>query len=335
MHTLRDIARMHDAVGVLTVYVDATPPEPTAAHPPWDERARVELERLLPRSGKMRSALERLEPAVERVLDPRTSGRGRALFAAVGGDQLYEIRLALPLINDVRLGPRAHLLPLMTAVDGARPVGFAAISTKELRLVEVDQGEGGEIERMDVEQPGFERSLRKEPNAGVIENQRRIDRIAAEEVVRVARRCEWEAMVVAGNARVAGPLADAVRGHGLEVSLDTSDPAPDATVSALSALCGRHIDENRRRSEHDLIERVCAGAAAHGRGSLGLAAATRALADGRVDHLLIDAAALPDPDVAGELIEHAFDIDARVTALAPGSPSLLASAEGVGCLLRW
>jgi hypothetical protein len=218
-------------------------------------------------------------------------------------------------------------------VDGGRPTGLAAISSKELRLVEVDQGEAREVDRLDVAQPGFEWSLRKEPNAGVIENEGRIDGIAAAAVERAARSHGWAAVVVAGNVRMTHPLAMALREHGLEVWVDATDPAPETATAVLAGRCAPHADAARGRHEKILVERVLA--LAGGRGALGLARVRSALTEGRVAHLVVDAASIPDADVAGELVGRAFETDAEVTVLAAGSPHLLAPADGIGALLRW
>jgi hypothetical protein len=355
---LREIARMRDPVGVLSVYVDVVPHEAAGRKPLWDEQVRVALHHLPDGMGAdaaaVRARLHALEPSVERLLDPRTAGRGRVLFATVTGEEIHEARIALPLVTDVRLQRRAHLLPLLAADDG-RVLGLVVVSSDELRLLELDMGEGRELRRLDLSQPGFEWSLRKEPNAGVVENLHRIADIAAREVARTARSHGWDAVVVAGNPRVAQPLAAEIAKGGLSVQTFDADPAPELTPSTIADLCDVYAKASRRTRDQHLVEQVREHAAASGRGALGLADVAAALAQGRVDHLVLDThraypgtvtadgglvpagatLATPVVDLAGDLIERAFATDAKVTAVNGPAAEELASCEGVGALLRW
>jgi hypothetical protein len=343
LDTIRKIARLQDPEGVLSVYADVAPQETGGSRPAWDEQVRLELGRLAERAGAVRSRIHALGPRIERLLDPRADGRGRALFATVTGADLYEVRVGVPLATTVALGPHPQLLPLLGAFADGRPVGLATLSINELRLLELQLGDARELERLDVSQPGFEWSLRKEPNAGVIENLRRSAGIAAEETLRTARRRRWDAVVVAGNPRVARPLAAALEEAGLHVDRDDADPAPELTTAALAHRYGPHAEAIRREGERRLVERLLAEAAAGGRAVLGAEPVIRAFAEGRVGHLVLDAGSthpgaadgMPLPDVAGEMIGRAFATDAEVTAVNGRAALELADAGGVGALLRW
>jgi Bacterial archaeo-eukaryotic release factor family 10 len=357
---LREIARMEDPVGVLTVCVDIAPHEAAGRMPLWEEQVRVGLEHLADGmagagAAALRARLNALEPSIERLLDPRTPGRGRALFAAVTGEEIHEARIALPLATDVRLERRAHLLPLLAAAQRGRVLGVAVVSSDELRLLELEMGEGRELRRIDLSQPGFEWSLRKEPNAGVVENLHRIADIAAPEVERSARAHGWDDVVVVGTPRIALRLADSLTRAGLSVHTHDADPAPEVTVTTIAGMCGADSDASRQAQDQQLVERVREQAAADGRGALGLADVAAALAEGRIDHLVLDTlgtypgtvtgdgrlvAAGPTPatpvvDLAGELIERAFETDAEVTAVSGSAAQALSSCGGIGALLRW
>ncbi len=358
--TLRAIARMHDPVGVLSVYVDVVSHEPAGGSPLWDEQVRVGLHHLAggwdpDDTAAVRARLHALEPAIEQLLDPRTAGRGRALFAAVAGADIHEVRIALPLVTDVRLQPRAHMLPLLAAAEEGRAVGVAVVSAAELRLIDLDTGTGRELRRLDLSQPGFEWSLRKEPNAGVVENQHRVADSAAPEVERAARSHGWDTVVVAGNARIARRLAATLASSGLDVHIDDTDPAPEATAATIAELTAAYARATRQTREQQLVELVRTRAAAAGRGALGMAEVATALAEGRVEHLVLDARgtypgtvtgdgrlvpvgaapAAPVADIAGDLIERAFETNAKVTAVNGSAAQELAASEGIGALLRW
>lgn len=358
--TLRAVARMHDPIGVLTVYADIAPHEAAGRKPLWEEQVRVGLEHLGrgtsgAEAAALRARLHALEPAVERLLDPRTRGRGRALFAAVSGEEIHEARIALPLATDVRLARRAHLLPLLAAAQCGHVLGVAVVSSDELRLLELDMGEGRELQRVDLSQPGFEWSLRKEPNAGVVENLHRSADIAAPEVERAARAHGWDDVMVVGSPRIAPRVADALTRAGLSVEVNDGDPAPEVTATTIAGVCAAYSDASRQAREQGLVGRVVEQAAANGRGALGLVDVAAALAEGRVDHLVLDALgtypgtvtgdgrlvaagsapATPVVDLAGELVERAFETNAAVTAVSGSAAEALSSCGGVGASLRW
>ena len=106
---LLDLIRADDALGVLSIYVDG-------ASTATDRRAAidiknrlVELERSVAEAGSPRLAealsatLRRIAPAVERLSDPRASGRGRALFAPLTAGELTSVSSRLRLPNRVVL----------------------------------------------------------------------------------------------------------------------------------------------------------------------------------------------------------------------------------------
>ena len=259
------------------------------------------------------------------------------------------------MLTDVRLERRAHLLPLLAAAEAGRVLGVAVVSSDELRLFELEMGEGRELRRIEVSQPGFEWSLRKEPNAGVVENLHRIADIAASEVERSARAHGWDEMVVAGNRRIVLRLADTLTRAGLSVHTHDVDPAPEVTATTIARICGAYAEASRQAQNQRLVERVRNQTAADRGGALGLADVSAALAEGRVDHLVLDTLGVypgtvtgdgqlvaggPSPptpvvDLAGELIERAFETDAKVTAVSGSAAQELSSCGGIGALLRW
>jgi hypothetical protein len=88
---LLDLLQLTDAAGVLSIYVDAGSGRTAAI----DTRDRLaELERRIAANGSplvadaLTEALVRLEPTLERLLDPRSPGRGRALFMGLTGSEV-------------------------------------------------------------------------------------------------------------------------------------------------------------------------------------------------------------------------------------------------------
>ena len=133
--TLVSVMRIRDPHGVLSVYVDADPSERTREKPAWEVVIKNELEALRERVKSeephetwraLFARLEALAPNLERLLDPKESGRGRALYAAVSNGSVERLAVQLPLPNRVVFERTAYVRPLLAVLDEARPAGSGA-----------------------------------------------------------------------------------------------------------------------------------------------------------------------------------------------------------------
>ena len=116
---LRDLIRDEDPLGVVSIYVDM--PADGA-----DRRADIvlknqlaDLERRVDSQGSrrrgeaLRSAIERVMPTIERLLDPRTSGRGGAAFSPLSTSEVTFLTAPLDEPAAIRLADADGIAALL------------------------------------------------------------------------------------------------------------------------------------------------------------------------------------------------------------------------------
>jgi len=106
--------------------------------------------------------------------------------------------------------------------------------------------------------------------------------------------------------------------------------APKGKVGEVATAVLARLDEEGDRA---VVERVMAEVKGGSRGAGGLQETEEALAEGRVDHLVLDAAI--DRAVAESLIRGALTSSAQVTVVRGEPAAPLAEAEGVAAILRY
>jgi hypothetical protein len=112
----------------LSIYVDAHSPRAGAIEV---ENRLADLERRLASNGSVELAdavarlTRRMTPALERLVDPGASGRGRALFAPLGRSEVTTFSTQLRLPNRVVLDSSSFIHPLLELLERGRPAGSA------------------------------------------------------------------------------------------------------------------------------------------------------------------------------------------------------------------
>ena len=134
---LLGLLRQRDPLGVLSIYVDANPGggRRHAGAAAIDIKNRLaELARRLEydgaheRGNALRETLRDHWPDIERLVDPRTQGRGRALYVPLSGGERLGSTNRLPLPNRVVLDESAFVHPLLELIDEGRQAGVALLS---------------------------------------------------------------------------------------------------------------------------------------------------------------------------------------------------------------
>ena len=359
---LLDLIGAEDPLGVLSVYVEM--PADGA-----DRRAEIELKNKLTHVGgngsllraeALRSALTRVTPAVERLLDTRTRGRGGAVFAPLSGSEVTCLATAMPLASLVVLDSRPFVRPLLEALDEGEPAGVVLVSAREAELLDWRLGELRHLTRA-IREPEAERGPATAPREQRVRRDRDrqlrwIDQVA-NDVVRLAGDHDWERLLVVGDERLTQPLVDALpvelRTNAL---LDARRPH-EHDHAALAAAVGERLREDRAGRNARLSRRVRAAALGAQRGALGLSEVVAALNEGRVEHVIYDAALrhrgaiTPDgtllapgeapglgkdePWLLERIVERALHTGARITPVDGSAADDLADADGIAALLRW
>lgn len=330
--TVRHIDALADALGVLSIFVGARHPREstmlTQAIPLGRRLDRLTDLRDDPSPGErraaVRSCLRRLRP---RLTDLVTrSGGGRALFAGLSSGNVVEVATPMPLQTTAHLEPTGYVRPLVAALDEGEPAGIALAHRHRLRLLDWRMGA-----LVFVTEGGFATRA-----------------TAAAHIADAARHHGWRRLVVDGDPLLAGLLLatdDRLRGCGVAVATRPLGRLSDPRLK--QAIAGELAAMQRRMEVALVNEAVDASRRGH-EAVLGVAEAARALAAGRLSHLLFDndreQLAWPGRrlveaglsiDPAERLIELALHSAASITPVEGRAARALDGDGGVAGLLRW
>lgn len=376
---LRELATAEPGRLVISVHARTDPRDPanTASTPAWLIELRNGLRAISERletgdDRDSRLAFRTVRERVEREmagLAPAERARSVAWFLDLDGEYSERFSLQLPLRRDrIVADSKPFVSPLVDVADRGGPTGVILVGGDLIRLVHIEQAEATEPENSTYEltlgdwrpfggsaggssERGILTTSHEERYRARVAAQR--DRLFVTAATETARRLEalgWERVVLAAEGQVAARfrevlpanlrervIADAdvnLVGEDPNVIADTVEPLIDAAWSrrarALSALA------------HD---RAKGGGAA----TLGPEETLSALAEGRVDHLLIDPdfdfSSAPETvpssiggpaDMLGErAVEAAIGTGAKVTALPTDESAALHDAGGMASLLRY
>ena len=364
------LAQLRDGIGVLSITIGIDPGTVSAGTPSWEIVLENDLNRLR-HDSPVRSTLERrakyVSPRLEELLDPATSGRGRALYVALDSGLVSEAILQPELPTGARLGPAAHVLPLLAALDEGEPAGLLSASRDSISVSELELGRMRHLDRIELEPvvgdwwPEMKGPAQANPQRGqqtVSQRDRYARRIAAayrhtlsaaaSTTGLLAGERGWSRAVLAGDPRRTDVLETVLREHGLETTTIDANleglRAEDALERFEHALETLLAEERARLAE----EVVSAASAASG-----LVPVLAALAEARVERLLIDSGRTfpgtvgPDEslvasgpgeegvDLTDLLVARSLATGATVIPLNGEAARALGAAEGIAAFLRW
>ena len=370
---VKDLLAWRPPLGVISVYLDLRPEDRGEA---W----RIELEHGLAAAvkrgaGERRTHKDPLEQTAKRIqarfpIQPSEhEGRTHVGFVEVaskaGREEWFDLQLPLGT-STVLINNRPVLLPLMTLIDDGAPQGVAVVSSERVRLFVWAFGHLEEIADTELEITSLdwrERKARRSSDPARVQgakaagrdqygqrldaNRERFLREMGELAVRELREREIDELLVFGDAAHVRELADGVGSRATvhvagEQNLIAS-PSGEIVTHATTA-----IEELNRRREAELVLRVFDEAQGGTRGALGPQETSQALAEGRVEHLLVDPernyddapiVALDGDDedvpVLDRLVGAALRTSAHVTPVEGEAADRLASSDGLAALLRY
>jgi hypothetical protein len=349
---LAPILDLDDPVGVLSVYLDADPALAAGTPPAWQTPVRTRLRELLdearrewPRADRMalEARLEELEPELASLLERRDLSRGRALFAAIERGDVRRVDLHAVLPSKVTVAPRALVLPLFAAWQAGRPAGVAELSWTQVALSEWEFGTVREVETIELGidlagepgRPGTNPAVpqsfpeRDRFDTAVGTRVRARLREVGAEVAREATARSWDVVVVDGDPRFVQELETGVGPNGVAL-LPAVAPLAGVSRSETADRVGAILQDRRKAEQRRLVEQLDASAVA----TRDAAAVERALVEGRVEHLLLEAPSEPGDFTAGEVfLRGALETGAKITVVEAASAEI--GHEGVAALLRW
>lgn len=311
---LLDLVRSADPVGVLSIYVDAHSGAPDPGSRSWaidlDNRL-AELKRRIADNGPpelesaLRQALVRIEPLLEHQIDPRSSGRGRALFVWLDRLAVTSFSSQMRLPNRVVLDTSPFVHPLLELLDIGRPAGVALTAGDQVELLDWRLGalrtlariaheappdperqEPGPISnnaaRAQQNTPGRELRARREH-----ERRRRLLMRAATEAGRIADERGWEQILVSGDERLTTAFVEELSERHRDRAIRDPRLLTGAAPRSLADLVGERFAADRTQRNLELMRR--ARDATFGPGAaLGLSEVLAALNEARVAHLIYD-----------------------------------------------
>lgn len=349
---LTPILELEDPVGVLSVYIDADPAHAAGDRAAWQAPVRAGLNDLAndargtwPRADRMafEARLAELEPELASFFGRRGAARGRALFAAIGHGDVERLELHAVLPSMVDFGGQAVVLPLVAAKQAGAPAGVVQLSWSRIVVSEWELGMVREIATIDLEPRTDGAGSRPATNPSVPQPFPERDRFETSTGARVLARLReagaslrrtaaergWDAIAVDGDARLVDVLAGSFGEHGPDL-MQTPQPLSGTSAAETAHRVGAALRERRQAEEHRLADQLDDSTAA----TRDAGTVERALAEGRVDHLLLEKPTEPSRFPEGEsLFRRALATRARVTLLDASSTAL--GPDGVAAVLRW
>lgn len=314
---IAELSLVSDPVGVISLYV-GVPVERSQGKPSWPieiRHALSELDAGLRRAlahdawARVHDRIGDLEPDIARILDPKASGRGRALFAPVSDGRVETVIVQRELPTQVGFDRGPLVRPLVALLDEERPAGVLTIHKNGATLyewrpecvVEVT-ARSFDIEReawRDQSGPPSSNPRLQEGSSPDLRFDRRVEanreRMIDDFVLELDRVFDarpWNELVVFGDARltkhVATSIAAAQRGAGGLVLLIDDRLFDPSTAESLHAHASGLLRASRLDRELALVEHVEEVARSGGRACLGVAATLEALNLSRVDCLYLD-----------------------------------------------
>ncbi len=355
----RELSEWRPPLGVLSVYLGFDPADRGGA---WRTELRNGLEAILDshkeaeheRRVALRATARRLTERFEDG-DLRPPPRGEAGFVEVaekeGAEHWFGAGIAPAAEVCVEFGSAPVVAPLLELSGRGSPRAIALLSAERVRLLSCVEGALEEIEDWELTITSLDWRERKSQSAA---NPARGHGVSAsghdqfeERLEHNRQRFLGECGGLVANRVAADGFAEAIAfgpSHDFDpfeagfsfpqVELILGSEAdlistPKGKVGEVVADVVARLDEERDRA---LVERAMAEVKGGSRGAGGPQETQGALAEGRVDHLVFDAAIDGD---AESLIRGALSSSARVTVVRGEAAAPLAEAKGVAAILRY
>ena len=376
---LRALATEIPDLPVLSVYARTDPRDPANTNhtPAWQIELRNGLravaERLESDGDRPQQRLfETVRSRIERglaQLSPSERARSVVWFLHADGETSRRLSLQLPVRRDaVVWDDRPFVSPLVDVVDRGAATGVVLVGGDSIRLLQIRAGHIDEPDDSTYEMSlgdwrPFEAYASANPARGqqtvshqehyearVDEQRGKLFETAAAATAERAEGLGWERLIVAAEGQVATRFHEALPEDLRRRVITTLDHnVGHEDLGAIAALLESPLEaawlERTRRVIAQAHERAGGG----GGGALGPQETIRALAEGRVDHLVLD----PDVDissVAGAIpasiggppsmlaeraVEAAIAAGGRVSTLPVSDSEGLLDAGGMVALLRY
>src|SRR5262245_43775744 len=361
--SLEDLLAWRPGFGVLTVCVAIDPGDRGEG---WQIDLRNKLDTVMEAGDDGHDRGRALRATGQRALDrfeaaQLPSGRVQIGFLEAAEKRARDIWTGAELDGlrtSASYGDRARLTPLLRVLDQGAVVGAVTISSERVHLYEWKLGalelvrdwqaemyirdwrerETGKPANLSQTQ-GAASSGRDQYDQRLKHNRARfleeIGQLADEE----AQSRGWRRLIAFGDQEDFRELSEGIR-RGTEAELAKDVDLIDEERGRVLERVNQAVADDNRRRELGLIERAVEGTRTPGgHGALGVVDVQRALNEGRVEQLILDA----DPesqrdeiaDVEDEAVERALRTSASVTPVEASAAERVREAGGVAAILRY
>lgn len=257
------------------------------------------------------SALDRrlgeLDLALRELVDPSQPGRGRALFAGLSGGDVRLLWSRHRMGTAAVLAPRAHLAPLLPALEAEQPFGVIAVSADGVRALDLSDGNAGEAawlafaidsgEWRRMVGPAGANPARESTTASqrdlftrrVDEHRRQAVAETVGSLVGLADSKGWTRVLLSGAAALTEPLRREWPEAGPPLALAGFRLEHTLSPDEVRRRAEPRLAAERRASQSELVRRAIDGAlSSSGTAVAGLDDVLFTLQEGHVHHLLLD-----------------------------------------------
>jgi hypothetical protein len=359
LENARELSEWRPPLGVLSVYLGFDPADRGGA---WRTELRNGLDAVLEahkeaehdRRVALRATAKRLAERFEDG-DLRPPPRGEVGFVEVAekeGTEHWFGTASAPAANaSVEFGQEPAVAPLLELCGHGAARGIALLSSERVRLLRCAEGALEELEDWELSITSLDWRERKSQSTN---NPARAQGVSSSGHDQFDERLDHNRQRFLNEC--GGLAAQALEGNGLGELVVFGPPkdaesfnrgfnsgqaklTPGEDLDLISVPTGKltevvaevvdRLDEERDRV---VVERALGEAKGRGRGASGLQETKEALAEGRVDHLVFDAAI---GEEAESLIRAALASSAQVTVVRDEVAAPLSEAEGVAAILRY
>jgi Bacterial archaeo-eukaryotic release factor family 10 len=313
--------------GVVSVYLRLEPEDRGRA---WRTELRNGLAELRRAGGLDHDTATALRATAERIEErvgnhERSLSRGEIGFVEVaakpGVGRWWTSHLEPGATSTVALDSHPLVAPLVSLLGRGAARGVALLSAERVRLLEWAPGHLRELH--DWERDQFDERLAENPHRFLGECGRRAAQVAGER--------GWDRLLLFGAPEHRRELRHGLPAPGLAADAGDADliSEPVGRLEEPLAAAAERLDGERERA---LVERALDEARGGSRGTAGAQETEAALAEGRVQCLVLDAARAV---ACEEMVRAALRSGAEVSAVADGAADPLAELDGVAALLRY
>lgn len=356
----RDLSEWRPPLGVLSVYLGFDPADRGGA---WRTELRNGLDAILEaykeaeheRRVALRATAKRLTERFEDG-DLRPPPRGEVGFVEVaekeGVEHWFGSGVAPAADACVEFAVEPVVAPLLELCGRSIPRGVALLSSERVRLLRCSEGALEELEDWELSITSLDWRERKSQSSNdparaqgisssghdqfgerLDHNRQRFLGECGGLAVHALGENGLEELIVFGPAKDVESFKGGFNSAQVKLALGGDGDlisVPKGQVTELVAEVIERLDEERDRA---VVERALGEVKGGSRGAAGLQETREALAEGRVDHLIIDAG-LPSAD-AESLVHAALAGSSKVTVVRDELAAPLAEADGAAAILRY